>query len=243
MKALELPCAVPAVLHVKPNNKTIEATRRPNVRGALATPVVSPHRASGFCIGQIISSSPVVRWDDRTLCDLILIDLGYLFPPFTPITSAPLAPPVALFLCVDGAIPMACNTSMFRILTVAAIVMTLAGPAWAEETLNCVDKASNGFQWKDGKAKRSGFKPERFTVRVVSDSVRILKPPGTSTPRKYECKKLLVSPHILECWDTQNPTFNPIIFQGDRFARVSNFSEHVGGDPGMLVAYGTCTKF
>ncbi len=129
---------------------------------------------------------------------------------------------------------------MLRFMTIAALVLTLAGPAWAEETLYCVDTAVNGFFWEKGKAERTGFESQRITVRVKSDTERWIKIPGDKAVSKYVCKKF---GEAISCHDAIDASLSPFIFKGDRFERVQNFAEQIGGDYSLYVAYGTCTKF
>jgi hypothetical protein len=130
---------------------------------------------------------------------------------------------------------------MKLILTVAAIVMTLGGPAWAEETLFCVDTDANGFEWKDGKNKRTGYTPQRFTVRVVSKTERWIKFSPMPKAIRYNCRHRVAG--TFYCNLSSNTAILPIIFEGNRFERVKNGGEHVGGYGDLYVAYGTCTKF
>ena len=51
----------------------------------------------------------------------------------------------------------------------------ITSPVLAEQVLYCVDTAVTGFKWSErGKASVSKFSAERFTVKVVSDTARII---------------------------------------------------------------------
>jgi hypothetical protein len=56
-----------------------------------------------------------------------------------------------------------------------ATVGEAASPVLAEEVLYCVDTEMVGFAWdKAGQARQARFKPDRFTVKLVSDTERII---------------------------------------------------------------------
>jgi hypothetical protein len=50
-----------------------------------------------------------------------------------------------------------------------------ASPVLAEEVLDCTDTAVVGFKWDNkGVASPIGFEPNRYTIKVVSDSKRLI---------------------------------------------------------------------
>jgi hypothetical protein len=125
----------------------------------------------------------------------------------------------------------------------AALIAALALPAQAQDVLQCVDTAVTGFKWEGaaGPPRVTAFQAQRFTVQLASMERRTIQWPTLSQPWDYECMPS-VPGRALVCASTALPGLNPIIFNGDRFERVGNYSAHVGGDPDLYVAYGTCTR-
>lgn len=125
----------------------------------------------------------------------------------------------------------------------AALAIAAAMPAWAQDVLQCEDTDLTGFKWEQGASappRRTEFQPQRFTVQVVSMERRVVKWQTLDEPWDYECVR---GPgRALVCATTALPGLNPIVFDGDRFERVSNYATHVGGDPDLYVAYGSCTR-
>lgn len=126
---------------------------------------------------------------------------------------------------------------------VALIVIAAASPAAAQDVLQCDDTGVAGFKWEQGSAappRRTDFQPQRFTVQLVSMERRVIKWQTLNEPWDYDCVR---GPgRALMCTATALPGLNPIIFDGDRFERVSNYAAHVGGDPDLYVAYGSCAR-
>ena len=79
---------------------------------------------------------------------------------------------------------------------IAAILISvmLAAPAWAEEVLYCAETDSNGFYWEEGSSegKRTGFKPKRYIVNIISESRRNISPMTGDTKgstSSYTCRR------------------------------------------------------
>lgn len=126
----------------------------------------------------------------------------------------------------------------------AALIAAAALPVQAQDVLQCVDTAVTGFKWEQGAAgppRVTAFQAQRFTVQLASMERRTIQWPTLSQPWDYECVPS-VPGRALVCASTALPGLNPIIFNGDRFERVGNYGAHVGGDPDLYVAYGTCTR-
>jgi hypothetical protein len=125
----------------------------------------------------------------------------------------------------------------------AALIAAAALPAHAQDVLQCDDAGLTGFKWDQGGGappRQTAFQPQRFTVQVVSMERRVIKWQMLTEPWDYEC---VLSPgKALVCASTALPGLYPVIFNGDRFERVSNYAAHVGGDPDLYVAYGACTR-
>jgi hypothetical protein len=129
-----------------------------------------------------------------------------------------------------------------RFISALAFCLFLASPAWAEEILYCSDTVANGFRWdQDEKVKRDGFKPERFTVKVISETKRVISENGHEIG--YSCEKKKGGDY---CYRINRNSMAPIIFGTKGFTRAYLFGTPLGGedvDPNIYVAYGTCTKF
>lgn len=128
----------------------------------------------------------------------------------------------------------------------AALILALslaALPVRAEQLLSCADIDGSGFTWdKESKSlKRVGFIPMSFTVKVVSKTERLIDLPTWGRSNLYICQELPRG--IIGCTWKDAPAVYPFLFNGDRYERVGNASQHVGGDPDLSVAYGRCLKF
>jgi len=129
----------------------------------------------------------------------------------------------------------------------ALCICTASSSVLAEEVFFCVDTAVSGFSWERGDAKPSKFTPERHTIKVVSDTERLILRMGdpSESPAQYECKR----PYAIEakkeeilCDDGYGEV--PWIFYKNTYVRAFLAGPPSGGrDPNILVAYGTCTKF
>jgi hypothetical protein len=128
-----------------------------------------------------------------------------------------------------------------RIISALVFCLFLASPAWAEEILYCSDTAKNGFKWdKDGNAKHTLFNEKRFTVKVISETQRVVSQDGFEN--EYTCSKLSERYH---CRGITGFNMFPIIFGPKGFTSAFLQGPPLGGntDPNIWVAYGTCTKF
>jgi hypothetical protein len=128
-----------------------------------------------------------------------------------------------------------------RFISALVFCLFLASPAWAEEILYCSDTASIGFQWdKDGKAKPLGFNPRRFTVKVISETKRVISEDGNES--EYTC---LDFEGRYYCSETSGRVATPTVFGTKGFTRAYLLGTPLGGDtdPNITVSYGTCTKF
>ena len=73
------------------------------------------------------------------------------------------------------------------------VLLCLSGTAQADEVLYCADTAATGFVWKGQEAQRANFKPERYTVKIVSETERIItlmSGDGAGEAEDYQCKRL-----------------------------------------------------
>jgi hypothetical protein len=114
----------------------------------------------------------------------------------------------------------------------------MAAPASAEVVLYCVDTAGNGFAWdKQGKVSRTNFHPARFTVKVISETERMINLPAFGDSTRYICVKSETAP-FYHCNLATGSVAFPIIFDPKGYVRARMTK---GSQVG--VAYGTCTKF
>jgi hypothetical protein len=119
----------------------------------------------------------------------------------------------------------------------------------AQQVLYCVDTDTTGFVWdKEGKARRNTFALERYTVKVLSDSKRLIT--RTGDPRgdaEYTCKQPYprAQPEWIEC-DYSSGGNEPWLFYRNRYTRAylaGGSPTNSPLDPNIWIAYGTCTGF
>jgi hypothetical protein len=129
---------------------------------------------------------------------------------------------------------------------VMALCFTVS-PLLADEVLYCVDAASTGFIMdKIGAIPRpTGFTAERFTVKVVTDTERIISRmagDAAGSFRPYKCHAPYHDDRI-SCDDGFGDV--PWFFYRSSYTRAYLSASLGGGpgDPNLVVAYGTCTKF
>jgi hypothetical protein len=131
-----------------------------------------------------------------------------------------------------------------------AIIMALcfsSSSALAEEVLYCTDTGAVGFKWDKGVASLGRVARERFTVKVVSGTQRIITRMAGDTAgeaSQYICKQPYPSihPEALVCDDERST--EPWRFYHSGYVRAFLFGPPAGGiDPNIWIAYGTCTKF
>ena len=126
---------------------------------------------------------------------------------------------------------------------VVALYICAASPARAEEMLYCMDTAASGYLWDNrGEAKPSDFPPQRYTIKVVSGTERLITPiAGGPSPKpvQYECQQLN---EVIACQSMLGAT--PWRFYRNTYTRASLGGPPAGSaDPNIAIAYGTCTKF
>jgi hypothetical protein len=88
----------------------------------------------------------------------------------------------------------------------SAVALCFAGSlAMADEVLYCVETDATGFRWDNqGHATHAAFNPVRFTVKITSETERIITPmtgdiAGFSD--RYECKPVLSDKDEITCRD------------------------------------------
>jgi len=80
---------------------------------------------------------------------------------------------------------------MFRRLPIALCLA--ASPVLAQEVPYCVDTDAVGFRWKEGRASSGKFAPDRYTIKLVSPTQRIMTRMVGDTagvPQRYTCRSL-----------------------------------------------------
>ena len=145
-------------------------------------------------------------------------------------------------------------------LVIAAVIVTLSSPAWGEEVLLCTETASQGFFWdnESSKGKRTGFKPRRFIVEVISEKGRditLMKGNTRGGSRRYICHRPYAPWSSSKNEEDQrisrqivcNDHFgaDPWIFHDDTFMSANFSGPPTGGstDLNAWIAYGTCVKY
>ena len=156
---------------------------------------------------------------------------------------------------------------MKRISAIAlAVTLNILSPASAEQVLECVDTAGNGFKWDEqGNANRSAFTPTRFTVRVFSDaegqvemdmwieSEFLSTPEPGATLREIHWQSeayyfpYLCKPDVREVFYCSSPfgslRARSIIFGENSFTRFVLLGSPLGKDTRSWISvyYGTCS--
>jgi len=122
----------------------------------------------------------------------------------------------------------------------------MATSVLADEVLYCTDTAASGFQWGKNRAaspRQGSFNEERFTIKVVTETERIITRMVDDTAEsssKYECS--LYPDGQIVCSDVTGE--RPWVFYKNTYTRTFLAGPPAGGaDPNIMVAYGTCTKF
>ena len=108
-----------------------------------------------------------------------------------------------------------------------------------------MDTEAVGLVWdKTGRTRRAGFTKERHTVKVLSDTARIVTQMSGDTagvPQQYTCKPTLPLGRIA-CDDGSG--VEPWVFYRNTYTRAFLAGPPAGGtDENIWIAYGTCTVF
>jgi hypothetical protein len=129
------------------------------------------------------------------------------------------------------------------------LALCFAAPSvLADEVLYCTDTASTGFKWGKNQAApptRGLFNEDRFTIKVISETERIITSNDNPRPTTYECRGLGLLPKPegpISCVD-KDFGVQPWMFYKNNYTRAFLFGPGVDGDPNIEVAYGTCSKF
>jgi hypothetical protein len=122
----------------------------------------------------------------------------------------------------------------------------MTAPAAAEEVLYCTDTDANGFYWDEQlNVKRGPFQLERFTVKVISETKRVIRWQGDNFDSEYSCSTHVIFLHCVGIVAGSADVVRPIIFGKSGYTRAFLFGPLLGGpaDSNIWIAYGTCTKF
>ena len=131
-----------------------------------------------------------------------------------------------------------------RLTLMVAVLCCTASPVLAEQMLYCTDTDATGFSWpQKGKPRTAKFNPERHTIKVVSDTERIITrmvgDTAGSTDR-YTCQLYL--DRAISCNDGSGN--RPWVFYRNTYSRAFLGGPPAGGgDQNTSIAYGICTKF
>jgi len=119
-----------------------------------------------------------------------------------------------------------------------------------EEVLYCTETDSTGFKWDKGSSegKRQSFVPFRFTVKIISETTRVITPTTGATAgntRRYTCHQPWSTPKMrkqIVCDDGFGNV--PWIFYDNTFMAAYLSGPPIGADdPNAWIAYGTCAKY
>jgi hypothetical protein len=125
------------------------------------------------------------------------------------------------------------------------VLFLSASQLLAEELLYCADTAIVGFMWdRKGEAKSTEFNRERHSVKVVSDSERLITriqagPTGKNSDQ-FKCNQ---DDNLVTCQGIL--PINVWQFYSDAYTRAYLYGgpPASGRNPNIWIAYGTCTKF
>jgi hypothetical protein len=124
---------------------------------------------------------------------------------------------------------------MWRSILGTALCFVTVSSVLADEVLYCSDTAATGFVWEAGSAKSVIFNPERFTIKVRSDTRRVIGDNIYTCRVENELGRTACEA-ALSGW--------PWIFHGNTYTRAFLLGPPAGsGDLNIAIAYGTCTKF
>jgi hypothetical protein len=120
----------------------------------------------------------------------------------------------------------------------------MATSVLADEVLYCTDTAATGFLWKNGAASTTDFNPERFTITVKSDALRIVTSrKSDATPTFFRCTRAGARRDQIVCDDGLGG--RQWVFYKGTYVRTFTNGPPAGDvtDPNIMVGYGICTKF
>ncbi len=142
---------------------------------------------------------------------------------------------------------------------IALAIACVASPVLAEDVLYCTDTAVVGFKWdKDGQASMTRFVDHRFTIKIIPAKPKNGQPFEDGIHFRLFTEKRIVSGGELtstmemECQPSLGAT---VVCEEDgslpwAFSKKNTYTRAFlggppagGGDPDILIAYGTCTKF
>src|SRR6478672_10313852 len=119
---------------------------------------------------------------------------------------------------------------MTKIVVGWVVLCFTVAPALAEQVLYCVDTDAVGFFWNTdtSQARRMPFKVDRYTVKVLSETARIMtRMVGDTAGRQevYTCK--LFAPGRIAC--DRGDGIEPWLFSGNTYTRAYLAGPPAGG--------------
>jgi hypothetical protein len=134
------------------------------------------------------------------------------------------------------------------ILSAIALSFT-ASLALADEVLYCVENDAAGFKWDNqGHAAPTSFNPARFTIKITSETERVIARMTGDTAGKavqYECQPVFFDDKDeIICRDPPGGLAPWSFYHNTTFVRAFLAGPPTGGtDKNIVISYGTCTKF
>jgi hypothetical protein len=131
----------------------------------------------------------------------------------------------------------------------AAMVLCTASLAMADDVLYCADTEDTGFSWDDtGKGVATKFNPHRFTVKVISDTERVISDMNEyHPPDTYTCRSTVFGNGQIACDSGLIRGFDPWVFYKNNYTHAFLGGPLVGPpnkmEQNIMIAYGTCTHF
>lgn len=129
---------------------------------------------------------------------------------------------------------------------VGLILCLTATRAFAQEVLYCVDTNATGFKWDEhGTAAPQQFPHDRYTIKVLSDTDRIITRMDGSRAGggyHYACRRPYSDKDQIICEDSTG--LEPWTFHGSSYTYAFLAGPPTGGDSSdLIIGYGTCTHF
>ncbi len=145
-----------------------------------------------------------------------------------------------------------------RAVLLVAVLLALTRPAVGEErVLHCSETGSTGFFWPPGQTEgeTTNFKPDRYIVNVLSETVREVTPTTGDTAGErgtFNCREMafVVSedkPGVaigIVCHSHRYGGLLSMFFHKNGFVRTFLAGPPAGGlDRNIIISYGVCTEF
>jgi hypothetical protein len=138
---------------------------------------------------------------------------------------------------------------VLRTAMLGAMVLCTASLAMADEVLYCTDTHATGFRWDQaGNANSARFNEERYTMKVISDTERVISDMSGSTAGRshsFTCHASALTQDQIIC-DDEDGGYRWVFYRNNythAFLQGPPVGPPNSMDQNIWVAYGTCTRF